>query len=160
MKIIDKFMELIRIIINKLLKFIKAILVKLVEMLNMTLKKFKAIRDEMMKIFKNFIKKIKSLKSKYDPKRLIILLAIFIELFLITWWALPDLIFKLFGVVRSNIIQDTSGYLTYRCISMPIIYLLRGFIQRTIKELIENYSILGILSIICTVIVFVIIKIT
>jgi hypothetical protein len=134
MKRIGKLIKLLEVISRKLLKNLQVIIDK---------------------VKKKIIKKIQHLKSKiyeYEYSKLIPVIALFIEILMIGLWALPLIIFKVFGVMRTSIILNTSNFLIYRCISMPIMFLIRGFIAKSIKELMEDHSFLGLISITCTAI--------
>lgn len=167
MKRIGKLIKLLEVVSIKLFKMIKGILIKFIEIVKAILKKYiemvKAIIDKFLKnlqvitdkVKKKIIKKIQHLKRKiyeYEYSKLIPVIALFIEILMIGLWALPVIIFKVFGVMRTSIILNTSNFLIYRCISMPIMFLIRGFIAKSIKELMEDHCFLGLISITCTVI--------
>lgn len=143
--ILMKFMEMVNILLKKYIEMVKEIIDKF-------LKNLQVIAD---KIKKKIIKKIQYLIRKifeYEYSKLIPVIALFIEILMIGLWALPFIIFKVFGVMRTSIILNTSNFLIYRCISMPIMFLIRGFIANSIKELMGDHCLLGLISITCTVI--------
>ena len=169
MKIIEKLIKSLEVISRKLFKMIKGILKKFMKMIKVTLKKYiemvKAIVERFLKNLqvitdkfkRKIIKKIQHLKhkiSEYEYSKLIPIIALFIEILMIGLWALPFIIFKVFGVMRTSIILNTSNFLIYRCISMPIMFLIRGFIAKSIKELMKDHCLLGLISITFTVIFF------
>lgn len=156
-------MKFLKVISRKWFKLIKAILIKFMEMVKAILKKYlEMVKEIIEKFLKNLqlitnkiIKKIKDLKHKiyeYEYSKLIPVIALFIEILMIGLWALPLIIFTVFGVMKTSIILNTSNFLIYRCISMPIMFLIRGFIAKSIKELMEDYCFLGLISITSTVI--------
>lgn len=163
MKIIRKLIKLLEVTSRKLMEKIKRILMKLMEKIKAILKKYiemvKAIIEKFLKnlqvITDKIKKKIQDLKRKifeYEYSKLIPVIALFVEILMIALWALPLIIFTVFGVMRTSVILDTSNFLIYRCISMPIMLLIRGFIAKSIQELMKDHCLLGLISITCTAI--------
>lgn len=161
-EILEKFIKLINRILGRLIEMVKRMLIKFIEIIgiisNKLVKRIKIITDKIMRVMKIVINKMKYLKGimyKYDYDKLIIILLILIESILITWWILPELIFNIFGIMRSNILENTSNYIIYRCISLPIMYSMRESLRTAIQDLVKHYLLFGLLSVSFTVLWFV-----